>query len=77
MYGYTVLKLVGKQRKQIGFFNDLGMAKCYVFEEQLLRIVKGTKVNLDHIARAEKQIDRIIEHMDTIRDEILGVSRGE
>ena len=74
-YGWVAQKRVGNQWKDNSYFSALEQAVEYVFNQQLARTTKHEKIDLIDIQRAKLQVDRIIERMDSICEEIIGVLR--
>ena len=76
-YGWVVQKKKGSQWKHLAYHPTLGQAVNEVFERQLQRVTKHDSARIDDIQQYKAQIDRLVERMDSIRDEIMEVFHGK
>lgn len=75
-YGWTVQKLVGRQYKNSRFFNNLADALIYVLDYQLDRLSKHDKIILDEVEKSKKQIEKYLNDMNIVYEEIKEVFHG-
>lgn len=75
-YGWTVQKLVGSQYKNSRFFSSLAEALIYVLDYQLDRVSRHDKILLDEVKDSKNQLEKYLEEMKVIYDEIKEVFHG-
>ena len=76
-YGWIVQKRVGNQWKDNSFFTTLGLAADHVFEQQYQRVSKNDRIDLNDISRIEDQIKKVVDTLESIKEEIFEVFHGK